>query len=256
MSKNILAIVEGEKADYKLMKHLFSMFYQESYYVWPYKTNLYALYNTFELNDKEDFESLDTIQVLLSVEKDEKIRKMLKQKFTDIILIFDFDLQDSNFSREKIEKLKRVFNESTENGNLYINYPMVEAFKHLACQNDKEYLNLQVSYKDLKEGNYKKLVSRVSFETNYEKYSREMCLSVWGLNIVKTNYIMFQNKKLPENEEEYFKINLGEVLNYQCELLEKLGCFFVLCTCIFFFVDNRPRYFLKEIGEILNEGKL
>ena len=52
MSKNILAIVEGEKADYKLMQHLLSLYYGDAYYIWPYKTNLYALYNKFELNDK------------------------------------------------------------------------------------------------------------------------------------------------------------------------------------------------------------
>ena len=70
--KRILAIVEGEKADYKLMKHLFDMFYEHEYDILPYRTNLYSLYNSFELNDKDDFEVLDTIQVLKSMEKDVK----------------------------------------------------------------------------------------------------------------------------------------------------------------------------------------
>lgn len=248
--KRILAIVEGEKADYKLMQHLFDLFYDQEYYVFPYRTNLYSLYNSFELNDKDDFEALDTIQVLKSMEVNIEKRKQLSEKFTDIILIFDFDPQDPNFSAEKIIKMKRIFNESTENGKLYINYPMVEAFKHLKNVQDENFINLQISYKDLVNKKYKTMVSNFSFQNDYKKYDRIMCLNIFRLNVIKANSMLNNKMSMPVTASEYFCIDLDAILSKQCALLEDTGAFFVLCTCIFFFLDNRPIYFLNEIKNL------
>ena len=245
--KRILAIVEGEKADYKLMKHLFDMFYEHEYDILPYRTNLYSLYNSFELNDKDDFEVLDTIQVLKSMEKDVKKRDMLNQKFTDIVLIFGFDPQDPAFSVEKIIKMKKLFHESTENGKLYINYPMVEAFKHLKNVKDESFIDLQVLKEDLDNKKYKTMVSQMAFQNDYTKYNRTMCLNVFRLNLIKANNMLNHKRSVPVNASEYFYIDLDEILMKQCELMKNTNAFFVLCTCIFFFLDYNTSYFLKEI---------
>lgn len=240
-------IVEGEKADFKLMEHLLQLFFEAKFYIVPYKTNIYALYDMFKMNDIDDFDSLDTVQVLKSVQSDEEIRKELDRNFSDIILIFDFDPQDPKYSAEKICKLKSIFKESTDNGKLYLNYPMVEAFKHLTSVDDSSYLELKVLYDDLKEKRYKQLVSSCTFQADYKKYQRKECLAVFRQNIVKANYILYGAKVLPSCEEEYFEIDLDEILNIQCNLLKDDGKFYVLCTCVFFLLDNKPKALLNEI---------
>ncbi len=247
MTRNVLMIVEGEKADYRLMEHLLRLFFEEKFYIVPYKTNIYALYDMFQMNDVNDFDALDTVQVLKSVQADEKIRKELDRNFSDIIFIFDFDPQDPNYSSEKILKLKSIFRESTDNGKLYLNYPMVEAFKHLSSVDDEGYLNLKVLYDDLKEKRYKQIVSDYTFQTDYKKYTKEECLAVFRQNIIKANYILYGVNTFPSCEEEYFKVDLDKILNTQCRLLKDDGNFYVLCTCIFFLLDNKPKALLYEI---------
>lgn len=217
MTRNVLMIVEGEKADYKLMEHLLQLFFEAKFYIVPYKTNIYALYDMFKMNDLDDF-----------------------------------DPQDPNYSAEKILKLKSIFKESTDNGKLYLNYPMVEAFKHLSSVDDPNYLSLKVLYEDLKEKRYKQIVSDYTFQTDYKKFDRKECLAVFRQNIVKANYILCGVNAFPSCEEEYFKIDLDEILNIQCKLLNDDRNFYVLCTCVFFLLDNKPKALLNEIENLHN----
>lgn len=50
------------------------------------------------------------------------------QDFIDIFLIFDFERQDTYFSKETIKRMQEYFIDSTDMGKLYINYPMVESY--------------------------------------------------------------------------------------------------------------------------------
>lgn len=243
-------VVEGEKADYKLMEHLLRLFFEAEFYIVPYKTNIYALYDMFKINDTDDFAMLDTVQVLKSVQADEQVKKELDKAFSDIILIFDFDPQDPKYSEEKILKLKEVFTESTDNGKLYLNYPMVEAFKHLSCVDDAGYLYLKVLYEDLKGKRYKRIVSGYTFQADYKQYTREECLAVFRQNIVKANYILYGENAFPAGEEEYFKIDLDKILHIQCGLLKADEKFYVLCTCLFFLLDYKPKALLNEIKNL------
>lgn len=64
--------------------------------------------------------------------EDEK--SVLMDSYTDKLLIFDFDPQDSFFRNHRDEacrrfqKLMEFFSESTDHGKLYLSYPMIEAF--------------------------------------------------------------------------------------------------------------------------------
>lgn len=67
--------------------------------------------------------------------EDEK--SVLMDSYTDKLLIFDFDPQDSFFRNHRDEacrrfqKLMEFFSESTDHGKLYLSYPMIEAFLHV-----------------------------------------------------------------------------------------------------------------------------
>lgn len=95
--------------------------------VWIYETNIYNLYETIKDyygTDNWEDEDVD-LPFVLSEKKG--IPKCRKADFTSIILIFDYERQDTYFSAEKILKMQNYFNDSTDAGKLYINYPMVES---------------------------------------------------------------------------------------------------------------------------------
>lgn len=249
--KKILAIVEGEKADCKLMNHLLNLFFKGEFYVWPYCTNLYSLYNTFRLNDLEDFDSLDTILAIKSQEKDKAKLAKLSEKYTDIILIFDLDPQDPIYSSDKILKMKEIFNESTDNGRLYINYPMVEAFKHLKAEIDNNFIDRKVQLHDLIRKQYKAIVNRESYQCDYEMYNEKMSLKVMKQNLQKSCYIINNKYEIPLNINDYETLDFTEILAIQTNMLATKGEFYVLCTCIIYLLDDyKPAYFLNILHNI------
>jgi len=127
----ILILVEGAKTDLKLMKHLLSIYgITNDHEIVSYNSKIYALYE--EMFHDNDPESMDLLQVLKERESDPERKKIFDQFYSDILLIFDLDPQDQDFSATKIKEMLTHFNESTEYGKLYLNYPMVEAFYHMS----------------------------------------------------------------------------------------------------------------------------
>lgn len=70
----VLLLVEGEKTDVRLMKHLFKIYsINLKYTIIPYKTNIYTLYNEMFKENKPD--EIDILQILKSREKDKEKKK-------------------------------------------------------------------------------------------------------------------------------------------------------------------------------------
>lgn len=160
--KRILLIVEGEKAEPKLLGKLNSIFFKtENILIWPYKTNIYDLYKKCIETDA-NFNDLDIKQVIKSTENDEQIKAKIDEQYTDIVLVFDFDPQDPLFSGDKLSKMTDFFSNSTDNGKLYINYPMVESFKHIKKKGDGNFddiafYNQKATSEEVLQKNIKKL---------------------------------------------------------------------------------------------------
>ena len=53
-----------------------------------------------------------------------------RDSFAQIYLFFDYDGQVPTASDENLEDMLKLFDNETENGKLFISYPMVEALKH------------------------------------------------------------------------------------------------------------------------------
>lgn len=115
--------------------------------VWIYKTNIYMLYDDIDLpyviSKKQQ---PDTLQY--------------KENFTNIILVFDYERHDTNFSEEKILEMQSCFTDAADMGKLYINYPMIESYQHLYQLPDCDYAErkIPVSLQPGKE--YKTLVAK------------------------------------------------------------------------------------------------
>lgn len=118
-------MVEG-KTESKIVKNTAEKMLsltEENYEVVSNDTVIYELFE--ELNEDPN---LSLVSYLKSKGKITlKPGELSKEAFSQIYLIFDFDPHYGKYSDEKIRKMLEFFDNETENGKLYINYPMFEA---------------------------------------------------------------------------------------------------------------------------------
>lgn len=231
----ILMLVEGAKTDVRLMKHLLDVYgISSNHEIVSYNTNIYTLYK--DMFADHDPENIDLLQLLKSREPDENKKLVFDENYSDILLIFDIDPQDNEFSADKILEMKNYFTESSDMGKLYLNYPMVEAFYHLKNIPDQEYNERIVTIQELMSRTYKSRVNQDNRNHDYSKFAvtRNECNIVIKQNISKGNLIAgYSNEvNLPD---EYC------VLKKQLEYLENNQKLYVLCTCAYYIPDYNPK---------------
>ena len=119
-SMKILVCVEGGRTEITLINHLFLIYgLNDQYEIVSYKTNIFVLYQQmFENKNPED---MDLLMVLRENEVDPEVKKQFDIIYSDILLIFDMEPQDTLFSPEKLFRMQEYFSESDGNGKLYIN---------------------------------------------------------------------------------------------------------------------------------------
>jgi hypothetical protein len=128
-----------------------------------YKTSIYSLYKEICVD-----EDLDVVSFLKEKDDAGDLEGLTKNEVSEIYLFFDYDPHNSNANNEKIHKLLAFFCDETEKGKLYINYPMLEVFRHnyklIKAGKDFEVCN-SLSYSKLKE--YKSEVSKIEPEIKH-----------------------------------------------------------------------------------------
>ena len=230
----ILVLVEGAKTDVRLMNHLFQIYgIDAKHEIISYGTNIYVLYNEMFYDGRP--EDMDILQVLKEREQSHDRKLIFEQEYTDILLIFDIEPQDSLFSADKISAMINYFVESTDMGKLYLNYPMIEAFYHMSSIPDPGYNERVTTMSELQGRKYKQRVNAENRNRNYSKFAitRDECNTVIKQNIEKGQRIINANPDsvLPDT---------GLILDKQLEMLSELEQVYVLCTCVFFIAEYNP----------------
>jgi hypothetical protein len=129
MSYKILFIFEGQKTEPKigdcLQHHFFS---EDSSIIYSvFGSNIYSLYDVLRRD-----EHADVFEVLKEqMPSSQGLQDLDSSDIGEIYLFFDHDGHDTRADNSKILNLLATFNNETDNGLLYINYPMVEAIKEL-----------------------------------------------------------------------------------------------------------------------------
>ena len=187
--KEYIAIIsEGEKTEKQIINNLqrnFPAFSNKIIFL-SYKTNIYKLFKEIERDEDIDIINLLKERQIKANEVREDVQEIdvsniNSDDISQIYLFFDYDGHDSEYSNEKISQMIEIFNNETENGKLYISYPMVEALKHIKKDNldVNNYLvkaKIRINYKNL-----------VSLNTDYENL----------VNLTKENwiFIIYENLK-------------------------------------------------------------
>ena len=228
----VLIITEGKKTEPKLYRKAFELFpLFNKYEIYSYKANAYDLYGYLQPYWADgSLEDSEFLQILQEHEQNEEKKELLRQDFSDVFLIFDFDPHDHRYDFVKLKRLLTYFNESTECGKLYINYPMVESYKHFFSLEDEGYIDRIVKFDDLT--SYKNIASMESGIGNVGDFTRDTFRMIVNENLHKLYYLCMDERKLSD------AVKLDDLLTYVAEkqnlfITQDKYCY-VLNTGLFF----------------------
>lgn len=244
--RKILFIVEGEVDEPKFIKKIFDICASRQVYeFYVYKTNLHTFARRLE-EEYPDFDKteIDIQRVLYSYERSCEAKKVLSQRYTDVFLVFDFEPQHDCLCYDIIRKMMKAFNDSTSSGKLFVNYPMMQSYKHFEYLPDDEFKNLKVTIQECKK--YKELIDSLSHYGDVSQYTYEVLISLAVHHLKKANYIISGAYDIPD-QAEYSQWELVDVYDQQILHKEKDDWVYVLNTCIFILIDYNPTAFFHSI---------
>lgn len=208
---NILFIFEGEKTEKHLINNLKKYFINEqknTLITCAYCAEIYQLHK--EISKDAD---LDTFSLLKEKEFNNKVlAPYSRNDFAEIYMFFDYDGHSTLANDNKIEDLLKLFNEETEKGRLYINYPMVESLKHI--NSPENFKDSKVKAK--KNIRYKELVNSESRNEYIQinKYTKKIWIQLINLHLKKANFIINDNYALPLENISQFNIFQKQLEKY------------------------------------------
>ena len=249
MSKrNFLFIVEGETDEPIFLKRLFSKCYsKQEYKIYTYKTNLHTLAKHLE-DDYPDFDKneSDICLILRSYERSKSKRAVLSDRYTDIFLILDFEPHHDCPHFNTIHRMVSFYNDSTAQGKLFINYPMMQSYKHFDSLPDNKFYDTKITVEDCKQ--YKRIVGSLSGYTDTTKYTYPIFISLTVHHLKKANYILTGCYDIP-TVDEYITWDYTTIFDKQISAKNQYHVIYVLNTCIFILVDYRPVSFFRQLSD-------
>lgn len=246
MGKKILLIVEGAADEVKFFRGLLKKCNSKTEYkVYSYKTNIHVLAQEL-FNNYNDFDSgnIDIKLVLASLETDKQKKKLLYDNYSDIFMVFDFEPQHDHPHFDTVKRMVSYFNDSTNQGKLFLNYPMMQSYKHFDKLPCSTFENLEISLEQVK--GYKEIVGKISGYTDLNQYTYVTYYSIAVHQLKKANKLVNEIYELP-NEADYLKFDFCKILEYQMNLLNMKKMITVLNTCIFALIDFAPRRFFTFV---------
>ena len=227
----ILFIFEGNKREPDLFKTLNYLFFPKGQtIVCSFGNNIYELYR--QLNNLDD--AGDVVSLLIDKERNNPDspfpRGTASSDFSEVYLFFDYDFQNKNLTLEQmnsqIAEMLDMFDDETDNGKLYINYPMVEAIRYTKQIPDPQFVNYTASRSDCYNDGFKDLTQKFSDYGSLDfivldfrkELSKERYLQVrdnWELLKIQTvsnaNYLCNQQDGMPIDKESISQKKLFQV---------------------------------------------
>jgi len=139
-SAKVLIVLEGEQPEGNTLARLQRAFPEEladlseDLVEYVYSSHIYGLYNKL----KEDDGFSDVIEVLKELyPKDDTLQNTKREDISQVFLFFDLDIhkQPIDKSCDQLNELVQFFDNETENGKLFLSYPMAEAINICDIEN-------------------------------------------------------------------------------------------------------------------------
>lgn len=247
VAKKVLFITEGPVDELHLFKSIckdLGMIENDRNF-YSYKTDLHRFVRLLLPDDKTQLDDIDLLLTLKSQEKDVEQRSILSQTYTDVYIIFDLDPQVPNTDFEKVRKLIDFYRDSSNQGRLYINYPMMQSYKHLKSLPDSEFESRDIKKEDMP--CYKYIVNQEALGEliSTHNYNHIQLYEMAYHHLCKREKIL--GRKFCIENYYYVAEDDLNIFNIQLKELNENGHCYVLNTSILIYLEYRPKDFLREI---------
>lgn len=238
-----LFIFEGAKTEEKLVEKLEHNFLGDRHAIkCIFDAEIYQLYRA--IKEEKEF-SIDLVSLLKerTAENANILNDYNRDSFAYIYLFFDYDAHSTLADDDKIKKMLAFFNDETDEGMLYISYPMVEAIRHFKDLDSFKSLTVKCKrrncpYRDecndkeecLKEPHYKNVTATDSKPqlSNVNSYTKSVWQELITAHLCKANYLVNDNFSLPTSlisQEDIFSKQLEKHIIHKCPEVAVLSAF-------------------------------
>lgn len=160
----ILFVFEGAEREPRIFKTLQRLFFGDGeIIVCSFGNNIYELYRQLQAFDGYG----DIVSVLGENKADGLPDGVKSSDFSEIYLFFDYDFQNENLKLEemnqRLREMLETFDDETDNGKLYVSYPMVESLCYTRELPDEHFAEYTVSRCDCMERSFKDIAREFSF---------------------------------------------------------------------------------------------
>lgn len=151
----ILFVFEGDEREPRLYRTLERLYFpkRNDNIICSFGNNIYGLYNELQMFDGAG-DIVALMRESLAARGDATLDGIRNSDISEVFLFFDYDFQNSQLSLDEInrrvEEMLTLFDDETDNGKLYINYPMVESIRYTKELPDEAYANYTVDRKACK----------------------------------------------------------------------------------------------------------
>ncbi|MCK4260986.1 MAG: hypothetical protein KAX49_18570 [Halanaerobiales bacterium] len=214
----IVFISEGEKTEKQILDNLKTNFFSRSdnkeLIFLSFNTHIYQLYKKL----KEDDFQTEVIEIL--IERDPSVENEFsngrdKQSISQIFLFFDYDGHAVNGQDgdEIIKEMIEFFDNETEQGKLYVSYPMVEAIRDLKTK-DSCWRRCSVPAKiNIK---YKNVVTDCTEFCDLTNLRKDDWFLILRHSLKKANCIVMSSFNIPIYRE--YRSHINQVLIFSNQL--------------------------------------
>ena len=208
----ILFVFEGGKGEPTIFESIEKLFLSsEELRIVKCGFDLPTLYSNLKKSGEDLFRSLPLRENGIIIPEG----KRLDTYFSQIFLFFDYDFQNKmglQKLNQIIEEMLEFFNDETENGKLYINYPMVESLKYTKELPDEHYYEYVATRQECVEHKFKTNAEQFAYAMakgyrfiNLSKTNESDVLTNWEnlklQNVMKANFILTGDKEMPSEKD-------------------------------------------------------
>ncbi len=208
----ILFVFEGTKAEPIVFDSIEKLFLSgEELRTVKCGFDLPTLYSRLKKYGEDLFRSLPLKENGIVIPEGKRVDTL----FSQVFLFFDYDFQNS-IGLDKLniilDEMLEYFSDETENGKLYINYPMVESLKYTKELPDSQYSEYVALRADCVEHKFKGMAEQFAYTQakgyrfiNLSLTQKDIVVDNWRnlkeQNVMKANFIVSGNKTIPEDKE-------------------------------------------------------
>lgn len=152
----ILFVFEGTQREPRLYRTLERLYFpkENNNIICSFGNSIYDLYSELlEYDAGGDIVSI--MRERLADRGDSTLDGIRSSDISEIFLFFDYDFQNQQLSLEEINRrvaeMLTLFDDETDNGKLYINYPMIESIRYTKELPDDTYVNYVVSREECRD---------------------------------------------------------------------------------------------------------